>query len=174
MEVRDCLEQAQQREVEFQEGQWVWLRLLHQPAASMDIKDGGKLGSRFYGPFKILERVGIIAYKLQLLVGARLHDVFHVSVLNRFTGTPPNTLGTLPPLCHGHVCLRPEAVKKSRVTRGAWNCWCIGWTGRQQKQVGWLLTSSTTSTLISSSRTSCWRRGREMSCSACTTPNDMA
>ena len=60
-EVRDRLEQAQQyqkaqhdrrhREVVFTPGQWVWLRLLHRPAASMDVRGRSKLGPRFFGPF---------------------------------------------------------------------------------------------------------------------------
>jgi hypothetical protein len=74
MEVHDRLEQAQQhymaaydrkhREMELQEGQWVWLWLLHHPAVSMDIKGCGNLGPRFYGPFKILECVGTVAFRL--------------------------------------------------------------------------------------------------------------
>lgn len=64
MEVKDRLEQAQQhykdaydradRDVEFSVGQWVWLRLLHRPVASLDIRGRGKLGPKFYGPFKVL------------------------------------------------------------------------------------------------------------------------
>jgi hypothetical protein len=62
--IRDRLEKAQQhykefydrkhREVEFEVGQWVWLRLLHRPVASLEVKGRGKLGPRLYGPFKIM------------------------------------------------------------------------------------------------------------------------
>ena len=43
-----------------------------------------KLSSRFIGPFEILERVGIIAYRLALLPSmSGVHEVFHVSMLRR-------------------------------------------------------------------------------------------
>jgi hypothetical protein len=86
MEICERLEQTQSyqklqydrkhREVEFQPGLWVWLRLLHRPMASLDIKGKGKVGPKFYGPFKIMERVGDVAYKMQLPAGAKIHDCF--------------------------------------------------------------------------------------------------
>jgi hypothetical protein len=93
MEILERLEQSQsyqklqydrKHRVEFQPGQWVWLWLLHRPMASLETKGKGKLGPNFYGPFKIVERVGGVAYKLQLLVGAKIHDIFHVGLLNKF------------------------------------------------------------------------------------------
>ena len=37
------------------------------------------------GPFEILERIGPVAYRLALLPNlARIHDVFHVSVLRQY------------------------------------------------------------------------------------------
>jgi hypothetical protein len=61
VEIRERLVQAQQhckayydrghRELEFEEGQWVWLRLIHHPMALLDVKGRGKLGPRFYDPF---------------------------------------------------------------------------------------------------------------------------
>ena len=45
----------------------------------------GKLSPRFIGPYEILERVGPIAYRLALpLELAKLHDLFHVSILRRY------------------------------------------------------------------------------------------
>ena len=45
----------------------------------------GKLSPRFIGPYEILERVGSVAYHLALpLELAKLHDVFHVSMLRRY------------------------------------------------------------------------------------------
>ncbi|WVZ97758.1 hypothetical protein U9M48_043271, partial [Paspalum notatum var. saurae] len=49
----------------------------------------GKLAPRYIGPFKIVERKGEVAYKLELpsnLFG--IHDVFHVSQLNKCLRVP--------------------------------------------------------------------------------------
>ena len=45
----------------------------------------GKLSPRFIGPYEILERIGHVTYRLALpLELAKLHDVFHVSMLRRY------------------------------------------------------------------------------------------
>ena len=44
-----------------------------------------KLSPQFLGPFEILERVGILAYKVALTPGlSRIHNVFHVSTLRKY------------------------------------------------------------------------------------------
>ena len=43
-----------------------------------------KLSSRFIGPFKILERMGTVAYQLTLSPSmSGVHEVFHVSMLRK-------------------------------------------------------------------------------------------
>ena len=45
----------------------------------------GKLSPRFISPYEVLERIGPMAYRLALpLELAKLHDVFHVSMLRRY------------------------------------------------------------------------------------------
>ena len=46
----------------------------------------GKLSPRFIGSFKILERVGTVAYQLALLLSlSSVYEVFHVSMLQKYT-----------------------------------------------------------------------------------------
>ncbi|KAH0635853.1 hypothetical protein KY289_035768 [Solanum tuberosum] len=55
---------------------------------SVRLKRGHKLGRRYFGPFKVIKRIGDVAYKLELSVEAKIHPVFHVSVLKRCLGEP--------------------------------------------------------------------------------------
>nr|GFD07888.1 putative reverse transcriptase domain-containing protein [Tanacetum cinerariifolium] len=50
----------------------------------------GKLNPRYVGPFKVLERVRDVAYKLDLLEElSRVHNTFHVSNLKRCHADEP-------------------------------------------------------------------------------------
>jgi hypothetical protein len=49
----------------------------------------GKLSPRYIGPFPILKKCGKVAYKLELPPSlAGVHDIFHVSQLNKCLKVP--------------------------------------------------------------------------------------
>jgi hypothetical protein len=138
-EIRDRLEQAQQhyksyydkkhQDLQFSAHDWVWLRLLNRPVASLDITGRGKLGPHFYGPFKIIKRMGNVAYKLELPAGAKLHSVFHVNLLKPYHGTMPTGSSVLPPTRHGRAIPQPAEVIKGRLACGVHEL-LVRWTGQ--------------------------------------------
>ncbi|KAL0284920.1 UNVERIFIED_CONTAM: Retrovirus-related Pol polyprotein from transposon [Sesamum angustifolium] len=50
----------------------------------------------FYGPLRIVKRIGQIAYELALPIGSRVHPVFHFSLLKPFDGDTPSVVDSLP------------------------------------------------------------------------------
>lgn len=84
------------RTMVFNVGDWAWLRLQHRDAAGITSTTPSKLRPRFYGPFKVIECIGKVSYRLQLPAKAKIHDVFHVSLLKKFEGEPPIDTVQLP------------------------------------------------------------------------------
>ncbi|XP_031266696.1 uncharacterized protein LOC116125120 [Pistacia vera] len=69
------------REVTFQPGDHVFLKLQPYRFKSLATKQNEKLSARCYSPFPVVERIGQVAYRLDLPSFARIHPVFHVSQL---------------------------------------------------------------------------------------------
>ena len=117
-------------------GDWVWLRLLHRPTQSLVPGSRSKLGPKYAGPYQVLERIGAVAYRLQLPEGARIHDVFHVGVLKPFRGDPPASTPPLPPLQRGRPLQQPERVLRSSLRRGAWHI-LVQWANMPASEATW-------------------------------------
>jgi transposase InsO family protein len=124
------------RELEFDVGDWVWLRLLHRLTRSLEPRAKGKLGPRYTGPFCIVERIGQVAYRLALPEGARLHDVFHVGLLKPFYGAPSTATPPLPALEEGRLVSIPARVLQARRKLDSWELQ-VEWAGEPDKEITW-------------------------------------
>ncbi|KAA0036455.1 Ty3/gypsy retrotransposon protein [Cucumis melo var. makuwa] len=83
------------RQVEFKIGELVLLKICPYQQVTLRSKRNEKLSSRYFGPYKIPEKIGELAYKLELPAGAVIHPVFHVSQLKKFVGDQMGVLPTL-------------------------------------------------------------------------------
>jgi transposase InsO family protein len=104
-------------EREFEVGDWVFLRLQPFRQKSMR-KKLGKLSPKFYGPYKVIQRVGMVAYKLELPEEACIHPVFHVSCLKAKLGKTITPISRLPLTdALGHLAPQPAKILETRTIK---------------------------------------------------------
>jgi len=87
---------AHRRDVQYEVGAWVYVKLRPYRQTLLKDKTPQKLAKRYFGPFQILSRIGLVAYRLDLPDTSKIHLVFHYSVLKAHSGSPPQEPGTLP------------------------------------------------------------------------------
>ncbi|CAH9095864.1 unnamed protein product [Cuscuta epithymum] len=129
------------REVVFQEGDLVLLKLQSFRQNSVAHRQSFKLAKRYFGPFRVLERVGHVSYKLDLPPGARIHPVFHVSLLKTFKGPVKESPPTLPadlleecPNSPITVCGTRRILRHGRLEPQV----LVHWPGSSQDDVSWM------------------------------------
>lgn len=125
--VRQHLLRAQQRmksqadkhrtERSFEVGDSVFLKLQPYIQASVAPRANHKLAFKFFGPYRILERIGAVAYRLDLPPSSKVHPVFHVSLLRKVLKPNCQVVPQLPPP-DAHL-LVPEKVLQRRVVQRA-------------------------------------------------------
>ncbi|GAB2284266.1 hypothetical protein Dimus_039655 [Dionaea muscipula] len=107
------------REKNFKEGDIVFLRLQPYRQNTVAVRKSLKLAARYFGPYKILRRIGSVAYELELPPTALIHNMFHVSLLKGSVAAgctsvlePPHMNG------EGHMVVEPQAILDQReITR---------------------------------------------------------
>jgi hypothetical protein len=124
--IRDNLAKAQSRikqqadknrsDREVSVGQMVYLKIQPYRHTSLSTHKCIKLHSKFYGPFRVLARIGPSAYKLLLPKGCQLHDTFHVSQLKKHLGPTAVPSPDLPLIdSKGNIQVAPVEILERRM-----------------------------------------------------------
>ena len=84
----------------------------------MSLKEANKdnkLSPKYYGPYKVLQNIGTMTYKLELLDSSQLHLFFHVSYLKKVIGDKLLVQTIFPELYEERkIILEPEALTETR------------------------------------------------------------
>ncbi|WVZ83375.1 hypothetical protein U9M48_030533 [Paspalum notatum var. saurae] len=130
------------RPLAFEEDDHVYLRVSPMKGVHrFGVK--GKLAPRYVGPFKILEKCGLVAYRLELPPHlAAVHDVFHVSQLKKCLRVPEEVVDTSQIQIELDLTYEEHPIKvldhKQRSTRRKTiNFYKIQWSNHSKEEATW-------------------------------------
>ena len=96
----------------------VYLKLQPYNQTSLALRKNLKLSSKYYGPYTVLAKVGIVAYKLQLPPSFRVYPVFHMSLLKKKIGDKRVAQTVLPATgADGQFLVKPVAVLQRQMVK---------------------------------------------------------
>ena len=125
------------RERTFTVGDEVFLRLQPYIQSSVVRRANHKLAFKFFSPFRVVARVGEVAYKLALPDASRVHPVFHVSQLRPCIGPRPPVVTKLPE--PNEVFQVPTSPSPSSPPEGARTVAqvLVQWSGAAERDATW-------------------------------------
>lgn len=103
---------------QFQVGDDVLLKLQPYVQSSLVQRPSAKMALKFYGPYKVLSRVGATAYRLALPESSKIHPVFHISQLKPFTPNYSPVFAELPSVIDLSIgSFLPEHILERRMVK---------------------------------------------------------
>ncbi|XP_073362368.1 uncharacterized protein [Aegilops tauschii subsp. strangulata] len=115
----------------FEVGDSVLLKLQPFIQTSIAQRPFQKLAFRYYGPCKIISKVGAVAHKLDLPPTSKIHPVVHVSLLKKAEGAEVQGNPDLPPaneiLQAEHAPLAVLAARQARTASNEQTRLLIHW-----------------------------------------------
>lgn len=103
---------------QFSVGDSVLLRLQPYTQSSVANRPFPKLSYKFFGPYQIIEKIGVVAYRLQLPDDSAIHPVFHVSQLKPFHLDYTPMYSTLPTVTDLEaIAVVPEQIMDRRLVK---------------------------------------------------------
>lgn len=150
-QLKENLQQAQNRmkryadlkrtEREFKVGDLVYWKMAPYRLSAFGFRGYLKLQNKYFGPFMVTQRVGKVAYKLQLPEHVQIHPVFHVSQLKQHLGPKAipsphlpvvNDDGTLKTAPVGVLQVRQIPRNNAPVVQ-----WLVQWTNLSPEEATW-------------------------------------
>ena len=103
----------------------------------------GKLSPRYIGPYEIIERVGVVAYRLALPPElSRIHNVFHVSMLRKYVPDPSHVLPEQPVALKSDATYVEKPIRildwKRQELRSRTIAWVkVQWSNHSEEEATW-------------------------------------
>ena len=101
----------------------------------MERRNHHKLSPHYYGPYRVIERIGAVAYKLELPARSRIHPVFHISLFKKKMGEQ-GIVTDQPPQWEHHSKQKPTEVLAIRVLDGKEE-FLVHWQGSTKEEATW-------------------------------------
>ncbi|KAJ0981251.1 hypothetical protein J5N97_009506 [Dioscorea zingiberensis] len=123
----------------FNVGDKVYLKLQPYSQNSVVARKVPKLAAKYYGPYEVVDKIGAVAYKLNLPASSAIHPVFHVSLLKKSVAEHPITRA-LPSTSLPDTIQKPMAILDRRmVKRGNQPAtkWLINWENQSPAEATW-------------------------------------
>ena len=112
-----CMEQSANKkrsDRSFSIGDWVYVKLQPYRQGSVVMRVNQKLAPKYYGPYKVVDKCGKVAYKLALPSTSKIHPVFHVSQLKLRVGDSVIS-SNLPAVVHDVLLKVPERILERKM-----------------------------------------------------------